>query len=306
MKSLKFYLKDAMKNGYALGAYNFVNMETLKGICEGCKKTNSPAIVSVSEGALEYMNESFVKNLYDSAKNEYKVPIFLHLDHGKSFEVCKKAIALGFESVMIDGSSLDYADNVKLTKKVTDYAHKKGVLVEAELGVLAGVEDTVSAEKNIYTDPDQAKDFVEKTNCDTLAIAIGTSHGAYKFKGEQKLAFDILKKIQEKIPNTPLVLHGASSVPQKYVETFNQYGGNITGAVGVPEKLLTKACTKFHVYKINSDTDIRLAYMSTFRKYLTENPSVFDLRKPNVCAIEEISNLIADKNKRVFKNANKA
>lgn len=306
MKSLKFYLKDAMKNGYALGAYNFVNMETLKGICEGCKKTNSPAIVSVSEGALEYMNESFVKNLYDSAKNEYKVTIFLHLDHGKSFEVCKKAIALGFESVMIDGSSLDYADNVKLTKKVTDYAHKKGVLVEAELGVLAGVEDTVSAEKNIYTDPDQAKDFVEKTNCDTLAIAIGTSHGAYKFKGEQKLAFDILKKIQEKIPNTPLVLHGASSVPQKYVETFNQYGGNITGAVGVPEKLLTKACTKFHVYKINSDTDIRLAYMSTFRKYLTENPSVFDLRKPNVCAIEEISNLIADKNKRVFKNANKA
>ncbi len=306
MKSLKFYLKDAMKNGYALGAYNFVNMETLKGICEGCKKTNSPAIVSVSEGALEYMNESFVKNLYDSAKNEYKVPIFLHLDHGKSFEVCKKAIALGFESVMIDGSSLDYAENVKLTKKVTDYAHKKGVLVEAELGVLAGVEDTVSAEKNIYTDPDQAKDFVEKTNCDTLAIAIGTSHGAYKFKGEQKLAFDILKKIQEKIPNTPLVLHGASSVPQKYVETFNQYGGNITGAVGVPEKLLTKACTKFHVYKINSDTDIRLAYMSTFRKYLTENPSVFDLRKPNVCAIEEISNLIADKNKRVFKNANKA
>lgn len=306
MKSLKFYLKDAMKNGYALGAYNFVNMETLKGICEGCKKTNSPAIVSVSEGALEYMNEGFVKNLYDSAKNEYKVPIFLHLDHGKSFEVCKKAIALGFESVMIDGSSLDYAENVKLTKKVTDYAHKKGVLVEAELGVLAGVEDTVSAEKNIYTDPDQAKDFVEKTNCDTLAIAIGTSHGAYKFKGEQKLAFDILKKIQEKIPNTPLVLHGASSVPQKYVETFNQYGGNITGAVGVPEKLLTKACTKFHVYKINSDTDIRLAYMSTFRKYLTENPSVFDLRKPNVCAIEEISNLIADKNKRVFKNANKA
>ncbi len=306
MKSLKFYLKDAMKNGYALGAYNFVNMETLKGICEGCKKTNSPAIVSVSEGALEYMNESFVKNLYDSAKNEYKVPIFLHLDHGKSFEVCKKAIALGFESVMIDGSSLDYAENVKLTKKVTDYAHKKGALVEAELGVLAGVEDTVSAEKNIYTDPDQAKDFVEKTNCDTLAIAIGTSHGAYKFKGEQKLAFDILKKIQEKIPNTPLVLHGASSVPQKYVETFNQYGGNITGAVGVPEKLLTKACTKFHVYKINSDTDIRLAYMSTFRKYLTENPSVFDLRKPNVCAIKEISNLIADKNKRVFKNANKA
>lgn len=306
MKSLKFYLKDAMKNGYALGAYNFVNMETLKGICEGCKKTNSPAIVSVSEGAQEYMNESFVKNLYDSAKNEYKIPIFLHLDHGKSFEVCKKAIALGFESVMIDGSSLDYAENVKLTKKVADYAHKKGVLVEAELGVLAGVEDTVSAEKNIYTDPDQAKDFVEKTNCDTLAIAIGTSHGAYKFKGEQKLAFDILKKIQEKIPNTPLVLHGASSVPQKYVETFNQYGGNITGAVGVPEKLLTKACTKFHVYKINSDTDIRLAYMSTFRKYLTENPSVFDLRKPNVCAIEEISNLIADKNKRVFKNANKA
>ena len=306
MKSLKFYMKDTMKNGYALGAYNFVNMETLKGICLGCKKTNSPAIVSVSEGALEYMNENFVKNLFDSAKNEYKIPIFLHLDHGKSYEVCKKAIGLGFSSVMIDGSSLPYNKNVKLTKKVVDYAHKNSVLVEAELGVLAGVEDTVSAEKNIYTDPDQAKEFVEKTGCDSLAIAIGTSHGAYKFKGEQKLEFNILKKIQEKIPNTPLVLHGASSVPQEYVKTINEYGGNVEGAVGIPEKLLTKACTKYHIYKINSDTDIRLAYVATLRKHLTENPKNFDLRKPNLCAIEEISNLIANKNKKVFKNENRA
>lgn len=305
MKSLSFYFKDANKKGYGLGAYNFVNFETLKAICEGCKKTNSPAILSVSEGAISYLGLNFIKAMFDTAKKQYKLPLFLHLDHGKSYEICKKAIDAGFDSVMIDGSSLSFDENIKVTKKVCSYAHKKGIFVEAELGVLAGVEDNVSAEKNIYTDPLNAKEFVEKTGCDTLAVAIGTSHGAYKFKGEQKLRFDILKEIEKQIPNTPLVLHGASSVPQQYVEEINQYGGKINGAVGIPEKFLTKACTKHNVFKINSDTDIRLTYFAKLRRSLIEKPENIDLRKPNTLAIEEIANMIADKNSKVFKNSNK-
>lgn len=305
MKSLSFYFKDANKKGYGLGAYNFVNFETLKAICEGCKKTNSPAILSVSEGAISYLGLNFIKAMFDTAKKQYKLPLFLHLDHGKSYEICKKAIDAGFDSVMIDGSSLSFDENIKVTKKVCSYAHKKGIFVEAELGVLAGVEDNVSAEKNIYTDPLNAKEFVEKTGCDTLAVAIGTSHGAYKFKGEQKLKFDILKEIEKQIPNTPLVLHGASSVPQQYVEEINQYGGKINGAVGIPEKFLTKACTKHNVFKINSDTDIRLTYFAELRRSLIEKPENIDLRKPNTLAIEEIANMIADKNSKVFKNSNK-
>lgn len=305
MKTLKFYYEDCNKNGYCLGAYNFVNFETLKGICEGCKKSKSPAIVSVSEGALSYMGETFVKAMFDSAKKDYRLPIFLHLDHGKSFEVCKKAIDAGFDSVMFDGSSLSFEENIKLTKKIVNYAHKKGVLVEAELGVLAGIEDTVSAEKNIYTDPQNAKEFVKKTGCDSLAVAIGTSHGAYKFNGEQNLRFDILEAIEKEIPNTPLVLHGASSVPSEYIETINNFGGKISGAAGIPEKLLTKTAEKHNVFKINCDTDIRLAYISTFRKSLAEDSKNIDIRKPNALAIEEISKMIEDKNKRVFKNHNK-
>lgn len=300
MKSLKTYFADSLKNGYCLGAYNFVNLETLKGICEGCKKTNSPALVCVSEGALAYLGEKFVKALFDSAKKTYNLPIFLHLDHGKTFEVCKKAIDLGFDSVMIDGSSLPFEENIKLTKKVATYAHKKNVLVEGELGVLAGIEDTVSATQNIFTDPQQAKKFVEKTGCDSLAVAIGTSHGAYKFKGEAKLQFDILKKIEHTLPKTPLVLHGASSVPQQYVETINELGGSIVGAKGTDEKLLAKCAKKHHICKINTDTDIRLAYMSALRKHLSQNPQNFDIRKPNSSAIDEISALVAHKNSKVF------
>ncbi|MBP3619792.1 MAG: ketose-bisphosphate aldolase [Clostridia bacterium] len=300
MKSLKTYFLDSLKKGYCLGAYNFVNFETLKGIFEGCKKTNSPALACVSEGAIKYLGERTVKALFDSLKKEYNLPIFLHLDHGKSFEICKKAVDLGFDSVMIDGSSLPYAENVKLTKKVVSYAHKKGVLVEAELGVLAGIEDTVSAEKNIFTNPEQAYDFVSKTQCDTLAVAIGTSHGAYKFKGEQKLRFDILKQIQTLLPKTPLVLHGASSVPEKYVATINNFGGSLEGAQGVQEKLLSKCAQKFNICKINTDTDIRLAYFATLRQHFVENPKNFDLRNPNKLAIQEISELVAHKNIKIF------
>ena len=221
MKTLDFYFKDSIKNHYCLGAYNFVNMEVLKGICMGSAKTNSPCLTSVSEGALKYMGEKFVLNLFKSAKKEFNIPLFLHLDHGKSFEICKKAVDLGFDSVMIDGSGLPFEENVALTKKVVDYAHKKGVFVEAELGVLKGVEDLVSADKNIYTNKEEAKMFVKKTKCDSLAVAIGTSHGAYKFKDKAELRFDILNGIEKELKNYPLVLHGASSVPQKYVDVIN-------------------------------------------------------------------------------------
>lgn len=302
MKTLNFYLKDCNKKGYAIGAYNFSNLETLKGICLGCQRSKSPALLAVSESGFEYLGNNFVKTMFDSAKKEYKLPLFLHLDHGKSFEICKKAIDIGFDSVMIDASAMSFDENVKLTKKVVNYAHKKGVLVEAELGVLAGIEDTVNSDKNIFTDAEMAKEFVEKTGCDTLAVAIGTSHGAYKYVGEGKINFQVLKKIENTIPNTPLVLHGASSVPQKYVDVINQYGGDIQGAKGTPETILRTVATKHNIYKINTDTDIRLCYMSTVRKNLKEKPSNFDMRKPNLLAIEEIAKLVEEKNKKVFKN----
>lgn len=299
MKSLKSYIADSVKNHYAIGAYNFVNMEMLKGICEGAKETLSPTIVAVSEGAFKYMGEEFLLSLFNSAKKTYNLPLFLHLDHGKSFEICKRAVDLKFDSVMIDGSALPFEENVTLTKSVTDYAHKKGVLVEGELGVLKGIEDNVSADKNIFTDPDSAKIFVEKTNVDTLAVAIGTSHGAYKYSGNATLRFDILSMIEEKLPNFPLVLHGASSVPQKYVEIINNYGGDVAGAKGVDENLLKTACSEHNICKINTDTDLRMAYISTLRKHLKENPANIDLRKFNVLAIEEIKNLVAEKNRNM-------
>lgn len=302
MKGLKYYIKDSVKNHYAIGAYNFVNMEMLKGIAEGAKIAKSPTIVAVSEGAFKYMDENFLLGLYKGALKSYSgIPLFLHLDHGKSFEMCKKAVDLKFSSVMIDGSSLSFEENVLLTKKVVEYAHAHGVLVEAELGVLKGVEDNVSALTNVYTDPLKAKEFVERTNCDTLAVAIGTSHGAYKFSGEAKLRFDILSEIEKNLPNFPLVLHGASSVPQKYVEKINKFGGNVKGAKGVDERLLAKACREHNVYKINSDTDLRMAYISTLREHLKENPDNIDLRKFNSLAIEEIKQLVAEKN-RCFNN----
>jgi len=305
MKDLKFYFRDCNKKGYAIGAYNFINLETLKGICEGCKITKSPAILSVSESAFKYIGEEFVVPLFETVKKVYKLPLFLHLDHGKSFEICKKAIDLGFDSVMYDGSSLEFEKNIKTTKKVVDYAHKKGVFVEAELGVLAGIEDTVKAEHSLFTEPENAKIFVEKTKCDSLAVAIGTSHGAYKFKGKPEIKFDILQNIEKAIPNTPLVLHGASSVPQNYVNLFNKFGGKLNGAIGTPEEILNKTATQHNIYKINTDTDIRLCYMATLRKHIFEEPSNLDIRKANKIAIEEIAKLVAEKNMKIFNNENK-
>lgn len=306
MKGLKFYIKDSIKNGYCLGAYNFVNMEVLKGIIDGCHQSNSPCFISVSEGALEYMNDAYVMALANVAKHTYKnLPVFLHLDHGKSYEICKKAIDLGFDSVMIDASSLDFEQNIALTKKVVDYAHAQGVLVEAELGVLAGIEDSVKSKKASFTDPDAAKEFVDKTKCDFLAVAIGTSHGAYKYSGKAKIRTDILSQIEAKLKNFPLVLHGASEVPQKYVKMINENGGNVEGAKGVDEKLLTEACTKHNVFKINTDTDIRLVYTACVRKYLAEHPENFDIRKPNACAQNEIAKFVCDKNTNVFHNNNR-
>lgn len=269
--------KKALKEHFAIGAFNFNNLETLKAIVDACLAASTPALVCVSEGAFSYMGEACI-GMFRAEKKRYK-DIFLHLDHGKSFEMCKKAIDLGFDSVMIDASSLSFEKNVALTKKVVDYAHARGVWVEAELGVIGGTEDLVSAKKAIFTNAEEAKKFVSLTKADSLAVAIGTSHGAYKFSGESKLNFKRLGEIEKAIPKTPLVLHGASSVPEKYVELLNAYGGDLKGAKGVDEKSLKTACTRHNICKINSDTDLRIAFTAGVREHLLKNPENFDPRK---------------------------
>ena len=296
---MKKIFQNALKEKYALGAFNFVNLEMLKAIINASLETDFPVIASVSEGALKYMGIEETVGMFKAAKKNAKV--FLHLDHGKNLELIKRTVDLGFDSVMIDASSFSFEENVKQTKEVVNYAHKKDVLVEAELGTLAGIEDEVKAEKNIYTDPNEAKKFVELTNCDSLAVAIGTSHGAYKFSGDSKLNMEILSEIETLIPNTPLVLHGASSVPQKYVDLLNKFGGNVTGAKGVDESLLSEACHKHNICKINSDTDLRICFTAAVRKYLTENPEVFDLRKYLGAGKEEVKNLLVEKIKLLGK-----
>lgn len=280
----KEMFKKAYDGGYAVGAFNVNNMEIIQGIIDAAIKTNSPVILQVSAGARKYANPIYLKKLVEAAVEYTKsmgkdIPIVLHLDHGDSFEICKDCIDGGFTSVMFDGSKLDFEENIRVTKQVVDYAHPRGVVVEAELGKLAGIEDevNVNAEDAMFTDPMQAKEFVERTGCDSLAIAIGTSHGAFKFKGEPKLRFDILEKITNLLPGFPLVLHGASSVPQEFVEMCNEYGGNIPGAKGVPEEMLREAA-KYGVCKINIDSDIRLAMTANIRKCFIEKPEVFDPR----------------------------
>lgn len=282
--------KKAYHGGYAIGAFNVNNMETIQGIVEAGEETKSPLILQVSKGARDYANMVYLKKLVEAAVLTSSVPIALHLDHGDTFEICKQCVDDGFTSVMIDASKLPFEENIALSKRVVEYAHDHGVVVEAELGKLAGIEEHVSNKYGSYTNPAEVQEFVEKTGVDSLAIAIGTSHGAYKFKGEPKLRFDILEEIQQLIPDFPIVLHGSSSVPKAFVDMINSYGGNVAGAQGVPEEMLRKAAT-MSVCKINIDTDIRLACTAEIRKHLTEYPDHFDPRqylKPARAAIKEM------------------
>jgi fructose-bisphosphate aldolase class II len=272
--------KKAYAGGYAIGAFNVNNMEIIQGIVEAAKAENAPLILQVSSGARKYANPLYLKKLVEAAVEDSGLPICLHLDHGDTFELCKDCIENGFTSVMIDASHHSFVENIKITRNVVDYAHDHGVVVEAELGRLAGVEDAVNVSEadSSYTNPDQVQEFVSKTNVDSLAIAIGTSHGAFKFKGEAKLRFDILEEVARLLPGFPIVLHGASSVPQQLAETINRYGGNMPGARGVPEDMLRKAAT-MAVCKINIDSDLRMAVTATVRKYFNDNPSHFDPRQ---------------------------
>ncbi|MDR3073517.1 MAG: ketose-bisphosphate aldolase, partial [Deltaproteobacteria bacterium] len=267
----------AYKEGYAIGAFNVNNMEIIQGIMMAGAEEKAPLILQVSAGARKYAGQNYIVKLIEAALKDTDLPVVLHLDHGPDFELCKACIDGGFTSVMIDGSHLSFEENIKVTKQVVEYAHGRGIWVEGELGRLAGVEEHVSSEKSIYTDPDQAVEFVQRSGCDSLAIAIGTSHGAYKFAGDAKLDFSRLEKIGSMLPGYPIVLHGASSVPQEFVEMTNQYGGKVGGAKGVPENLLRKAAG-MAVCKINIDTDIRLAMTASIRKYFAEHPEEFDPR----------------------------
>lgn len=284
--------KKAYAGGYAIGAFNVNNMEIVQGITEAAKEVNAPLILQVSSGARKYANHTYLMKLVEAAIAETGLPICLHLDHGDTFELCKSCIDGGFTSVMIDGSHHSFQDNIKLTKQVVEYAHSKGVTVEGELGRLAGVEDDVkvSAEDSSYTRPEEVEEFVKSTGVDSLAIAIGTSHGAYKFKGEAKLRFDILEEVQKRLPGFPIVLHGASSVIPELVDKINKYGGNMPGAKGVPEDMLRKAAS-MAVCKINIDSDLRLAMTATVREYFAQHPDHFDPRQylgPARQAIKEI------------------
>lgn len=293
--------EKSMKEHFAIGAFNVNNMEIIQGIVEAANEQNAPVILQVSAGARKYANPVYLTKLVEAAiecnKNSGKdIPIALHLDHGPDFETCKACIDSGFTSVMIDGSKYDFEENIALTKKVVDYAHERGVVVEAELGKLAGVEDDVNVSEDdaMYTNPDEAVEFVKRTGCDSLAIAIGTSHGAYKFKGDAKLRFDILEEISKKLPGYPIVLHGASSVPQEFVKMCNEYGGNIPGAKGVPEDMLRKAAT-MAVCKINIDSDIRLAMTANIRECFVNSPEVFDPRTYLGKAREAVKDMVSHK-----------
>ncbi len=278
----KELFRKAYEGGYAIGAFNINNMEIMHGILNACKELNSPVILQVSGSARKYAHHAYLYHMVQAAVEETGLPIVLHLDHGSSFELCKDVIDGGFTSVMIDGSHLPYEENVEVTRKVVEYAHARGVTVEGELGQLSGVEDEVSveADKAQYTDPDQVQDFVTRTGVDSLAIAIGTSHGAFKFKPGQKpqLRFDILKEVMNRLPGFPIVLHGASSVSPEHVAIVNQYGGQMADAIGIPEDMLREA-SSLAVCKINVDSDLRLAMTAGIRRHLVENPTHFDPRQ---------------------------
>lgn len=294
----KEMFEKAYKGGYAIGAFNVNNMEIVQGITEAAKDLNAPLILQVSKGARAYANHTYLIHLVQAAVEETGLPIVLHLDHGDSFELCKSCIDGGFTSVMIDASSKPFAENIELTKQVVAYAHDHGVVVEAELGTLAGVEDDVkvSAEDSSYTRPEEVEEFVTKTGCDSLAIAIGTSHGAFKFKPGTKpqLRLDILEEVSKRLPGFPIVLHGSSSVPQEYVKMVNENGGNMPGAIGVPEDQLRQAA-RMAVCKINIDSDLRLAMTGTIRQFFAEHPDKFDPREYLKPARANIKDLVAHK-----------
>lgn len=294
----------AYREGYAVGAFNVNNMEIIQGIMMAATEERAPLILQVSAGARKYAGQNYIIKLIEAALMETDLPIVLHLDHGQDFDICKACVDGGFTSVMVDGSHLPFEENIALTKQVVDYAHARGVWVEAELGRLAGVEEDVVAEKSIYTDPDQAVEFVERTGCDSLAIAIGTSHGAYKFAGDAKLDFPRLEKISKLMPRYPLVLHGSSSVPQEFVNMANKYGGKIGGAKGVPEELLRKAAT-MGICKINIDTDIRLAMTANIRKVFVEQPEAFDPRAYLTPARQAVKDMVQHKIRNVLGCSNK-
>ena len=294
----KEMFEKAYKGGYAIGAFNVNNMEIIQGITGAASKLNAPVILQVSKGARAYVNRTYLMKLVEAAVIETGLPICLHLDHGDSFELCKSCIDDGFTSVMIDASSKPFAENIALTRQVVEYAHDHGVVVEAELGTLAGIEDevNVSAEDSSYTRPEEVQEFVDKTGCDSLAIAIGTSHGAYKFKPGTKpqLRFDVLEEVEKKLPGFPIVLHGSSSVPQEFVAKINQYGGNMPGAIGVPEDQLRKAAS-MAVCKINIDSDLRLAMTASIREYMALHPDHFDPRQYLKPARQAIEDMVAHK-----------
>ncbi|MGN0712093.1 MAG: class II fructose-1,6-bisphosphate aldolase [Anaerovoracaceae bacterium] len=291
----------ALTKDYAVGAFNVNNMEIIQGIVDAAKEEQAPLILQVSAGARKYARPAYLIKLVEAAIEDTGLDIVLHLDHGEDFEICKKCIDDGFTSVMIDGSKYAFEENIELTKRVVDYAHNKGVVVEAELGKLAGVEDNVKvdARSATFTDPEEAALFVEKTGVDSLAIAIGTSHGAYKFKGEPYLDYERLKTIHNLIPDTPLVLHGASTVLPEFVARCNEYGGNIPGAQGVPEEMIREA-TKYGICKVNIDTDLRLAMTAEVRKFLIEKPEEFDPRKYLSPARDAIQRMVQHKIKNVL------
>ncbi len=300
---------EAIKGGYAIPAYNFNNMEQMQAIIQACVETKSPVILQVSSGARKYANQTLLRYMAQGAVEFAKelgceIPIVLHLDHGDTLDLCISCVDYGFSSVMIDGSHHSYEENVALTQKVVEYAHKYDVTVEGELGVLAGVEDEVSAESHTYTRPEEVEDFVKKTGVDSLAISIGTSHGAFKFKPGQKpeIRLDILAEIEKRIPGFPIVLHGSSSVPQQYVDLINKYGGKMEAAIGIPEEQL-RAAAKSAVCKINIDSDGRLAMTAAIRKTFAEKPGEFDPRKYLGPARDELQKMYAEKNKNVLGSA---
>ena len=296
----------AYEGHYAVGAFNVNNMEIIQGIVAAAQAEKSPLILQVSAGARKYANHIYLMKLVEAAVEDTGLPICLHLDHGEDFEICKACVDGGLTSVMIDGSKHPFEENIEITRRVVEYAHERGVVVEAELGKLAGVEDAVkvAAKDATYTDPDQAVEFVERTGCDSLAIAIGTSHGAYKFKGKPELDFARLEKITNLLPGFPLVLHGASTVIPAFVEECNKYGGKLDGAQGVPEDMLLRA-GKFGVCKINIDTDLRLAMTASIRKHFVENPGDFDPRQCLKPARQAIQDMVAHKMRDVLNSSNR-